>query len=206
MGTGCLGTAALAALVLSCGHIGYEDIGDGTAGTSEDAAPDARAPTGPPGTNLLIDRDCEAVDGWTSWQGDLTLATSAYEGQFACQICTQPAYLISSLDAMQRNEVFEPVVGATYYGSAWMRAVDGETGVGARAILREWNEFKEGKYRQGQITLSELVPLPPGEWVMVEARHQVTTDAPAYLDIYFTQESDQPTCALLDDLVFRQEE
>ncbi len=54
--------------------------------------------------------------------------------------------------------------------------------------------------------MSELVPLPPGEWVMVEARHQVTTDAPAYLDIYFTQESDQPTCALLDDLVFRQEE
>lgn len=215
----CVSRAAAALLLASCSTVGGRQLGDrDDEGAAADAGsgderegggvlgkPDAArgAPDASPGApdaepdpvpvNLAVNPGCESgVDGWGTFNGNLSTSSVARTGAASCRVCTRAGENFSTLD--DRPERPDGPVGRVYAASAYVRAEPGGSTRSSFMHLRQWRGGEDDHNQGPSITLSS------SEWRQIVVARTLEAPVGDYFDMYIEQRGVAGDCFLIDDV------
>lgn len=178
---------------------GATDAGGGDDGSTVtgDADADASLPNLQPngGFELVTGGGCGTE--WGVFQGNATRVTDAHAGTYACKACgtstTDKNYSLNAAD--KTNITVQP--GQRYVVEAWVRALDGATGM--QTVRGTIRIYATGTTNVVQRIDPPVVPLTTA-WMKLETTLDITVDGE--LDYYISfYDGPLGSCALIDDVV-----
>lgn len=138
------------------------------------------------GNNLLKNSSCDTdTTSWQSWQGTLSRVSSPTRtGAGSCYVqhATGTAY---TLDDIGSSTITNPVQGASYTGSVWVRT-DTAVGKPVRLAIRAWNGGTQGPISWGNTVILST------SWQQVTNTMTVNASGYSGLDYYIAQENAAP--------------
>ncbi len=147
-----------------------------------------------PGVNLLSNPGFESGSApWASWQGVVSLSSSAHTGSYAASVAYSGGSSVAmySIGNGPPGEVRSPQVGSTYNASGWVKGAGSSVGKQVRLVVRENVGAAQYESSGPWLTLT-------GTWQQVSTSRAVA-NANSTLDIYVAQNNAAGGDSLLAD-------